>query len=124
MTLEQRVEHMLFWCDPERWDEGFQKADAIFFELFEGFNLEEEMKIGFTDHDEKVQTLLDCDNKEVHVAEENVDNICDQYNLEPDNMTLPDCNSQDMITVIDNMIEYEQETSVMISIRLLPMGLA
>ncbi|KAF8950165.1 hypothetical protein BGZ46_004696, partial [Entomortierella lignicola] len=50
MTLEQRVEYMLFWCDPEKREEGFRKADAILLELFEGFNLEE-MKIFFTNRD-------------------------------------------------------------------------
>lgn len=52
MTLERRVEYMLHWCDAEKREEGFRKADGILLELFEGFNLEEEMKIGFTEHDE------------------------------------------------------------------------
>ncbi|KAG0062405.1 hypothetical protein BGZ92_006184, partial [Podila epicladia] len=51
MTLEQRVEYMLYWCDPEKREEGFRKADAILQGLFEEFNLEEEMKIDFTDRD-------------------------------------------------------------------------
>ncbi|KAG0019073.1 hypothetical protein BGZ82_000268, partial [Podila clonocystis] len=52
LTLERRVEYMLYWCDAEKREEGFRKADGILLELFEGFNREEEMKIVFTEHDE------------------------------------------------------------------------
>lgn len=43
---------MFHWCDPEKREEGFKKADAILLELFERFDLEEKMKIDFTDRDE------------------------------------------------------------------------
>ncbi|KAI9240570.1 MAG: hypothetical protein BYD32DRAFT_433910 [Podila humilis] len=236
MALEQRVEYMLYWCDPEKREEGFRKADAILLKLFEGFNLEEEMKIGFTDRDEyywrvfnnnrrnkkervawnkyewryflrtcngidlcsglsmakigepgnidrlssdgtyrlgaciyipqglnfakelleDFQTLKlfqgtdlencrkgikmlrelmietaektkhrlpkllkehatliagskDSDNEEAQVAEETVENICDQYEPEPYDMATTDCNNLDMIRAIDNTIEYEKD---------------
>ena len=52
LTLKQRVDYMLYWCDPERREEGFKKADTILLELFERFDLEDEMKIDFTEHDD------------------------------------------------------------------------
>ncbi|OAQ22288.1 hypothetical protein K457DRAFT_890221 [Linnemannia elongata AG-77] len=52
LTLEQRVEYMLYWCDPKKREEGFQKADTVILELFEGFDPDEEMKIDFTAQDE------------------------------------------------------------------------
>ncbi|KAG9319057.1 hypothetical protein KVV02_003861, partial [Mortierella alpina] len=52
LILEQRVEYMLHWCDPEKREEGFRKADAILLGLFEGFNLGKEMKVAFTEQDE------------------------------------------------------------------------
>ncbi|KAF9951960.1 hypothetical protein BGZ70_000790 [Mortierella alpina] len=52
LTLEQRIDYMLYWCDPEKREEGFRKADAILLELFERFNLEKEMNIDFTDRNE------------------------------------------------------------------------
>ncbi|KAF8901794.1 hypothetical protein BGZ58_006753, partial [Dissophora ornata] len=52
LTLKQRVDYMLYWCDREKREEGFKKADAILLELFERFDLEEEMKIDFTDSNE------------------------------------------------------------------------
>lgn len=52
LTLEQRVDYMLYWCDPEKRKEGFKKADTILLKLFERFDLEEEMKIDFTDRNE------------------------------------------------------------------------
>ncbi|KAF9322612.1 hypothetical protein BG006_002248 [Podila minutissima] len=216
---------MLYWCDPQKREEVFRKADAILLQLFEGFNLEEEMKIDFTDRDEhlwrifnrnrrdkrervvwnkyewryflrtckgidlcsgltmaeigqqgnidrlssddkyrlgaciydfktsklfqgtdlencrkgikmlrelmietaekikhRLSKLLeehaaliagseDGDNEEVQVTEETVKNICDQYYPEPDDMALTDCNNQDMITALDNMIEYGKDAS-------------
>lgn len=52
MTLKQRIDYMLYWCDLEKREDGFKKADAILLELFERFDLEDEMKIDFTEHDE------------------------------------------------------------------------
>ncbi|KAF9555653.1 hypothetical protein EC968_008795, partial [Mortierella alpina] len=52
LTLEQRVDYMRYWCDPEKREEGFKKADAILLELFERFDLEEEMNIDFTERNE------------------------------------------------------------------------
>ena len=52
LTLQQRVDYMLYWCDREKRQEGFKKADAILLELFERFDLEEELKIDFTERDE------------------------------------------------------------------------
>ncbi|KAG0301778.1 hypothetical protein BGZ97_002623 [Linnemannia gamsii] len=52
LTLKQRVDYMLYWCDPEKREEGFKKADTILLELFEWFDLEDEMKIDFTEHDD------------------------------------------------------------------------
>ncbi|KAG0324734.1 hypothetical protein BG004_003376, partial [Podila humilis] len=52
LTLEQRVDYMLYWCDRKKREEGFQNADAILLKLCDGFNPEEEMKIGFTIRDE------------------------------------------------------------------------
>ena len=52
MTLEQRIEYMRFWSDPEERQEKFRKADSILLELFQEFDIEEEMKIDFTDRDE------------------------------------------------------------------------
>ncbi|OAQ29382.1 hypothetical protein K457DRAFT_125860 [Linnemannia elongata AG-77] len=52
LTLKQRVDYMLYWCDPEKREEGFKKADTILLELFERFDLEDEMKIDFTEHDD------------------------------------------------------------------------
>ncbi|KAF8923764.1 hypothetical protein BGZ47_004517, partial [Haplosporangium gracile] len=52
LTLERRVEYMLHWCDVEKREEGFRRADAVLLGLFEGFNPDEEMKIDFTDQDE------------------------------------------------------------------------
>ncbi|KAF9321515.1 hypothetical protein BG006_002610 [Podila minutissima] len=46
------IEYMLYWCDPEKQEEGFRQADGILLELFEGFIREDEMKIDFTEHDE------------------------------------------------------------------------
>ncbi|KAI8596935.1 hypothetical protein EDD21DRAFT_419201 [Dissophora ornata] len=53
MTLEQRVEYMLYWCDKEKRERGFREADAILLKLFEGFNIEEEMRVHFADRDER-----------------------------------------------------------------------
>ncbi|KAG0007548.1 hypothetical protein BGZ82_005299, partial [Podila clonocystis] len=50
--MEELLENMLYWCDPEKREEGFRQADDILLELFEGFIREDEMKIGFTDRDE------------------------------------------------------------------------
>lgn len=52
LTLQQRVDYMLYWCDLEKREKGFLKADAILLKLCEGFDLEEEMRIGFTIRDE------------------------------------------------------------------------
>ncbi|KAF9129863.1 hypothetical protein BGX30_013729 [Mortierella sp. GBA39] len=52
LTLKQRFDYMLYWCDPVRREEGFKKAEAILLELFERFDLEDELKIDFTEHDE------------------------------------------------------------------------
>ncbi|KAG9319111.1 hypothetical protein KVV02_000798 [Mortierella alpina] len=52
LILEQRVEYMLHWCDPENREEGFRKADVILLGLFEGFNPDKEMKLAFTEQDE------------------------------------------------------------------------
>ncbi|KAF9338833.1 hypothetical protein BGZ91_007772 [Linnemannia elongata] len=49
----QRVDYMLYWCDLDKREKGFQKADAILLKLCEGFDLEEEMRIGFTIRDEQ-----------------------------------------------------------------------
>jgi len=53
MTLEQRIKYLLYWGDKEKRERGFLKADAILLKLFEGFNLEEEMRIDFTEDDER-----------------------------------------------------------------------
>jgi hypothetical protein len=50
LMLEQWVDYMLYWCDPEKQKEGFKRVDTILLKLFEWFDLEEEMKIDFMDH--------------------------------------------------------------------------
>lgn len=52
MTLDKRVGYMLYWCDQEKREEGFRKADVILLKLFRGFDVEVEMRIAFTDREE------------------------------------------------------------------------
>ncbi|KAF9322459.1 hypothetical protein BG006_002367 [Podila minutissima] len=53
----------------------------------------------------------DSNNEEVQLAEEIVKNICDQYEPEPDDMAITDCNNQDVVRAMDNTIEYEKDAS-------------
>lgn len=60
---------MLYWCDPKKREEGFQRADTVLLELFEGFDPDEEMKITFTGQDEYRWRVF-CNNK--HYKKERV----------------------------------------------------
>lgn len=54
LPLEERVTYMIYWCDPDKREAGFRKADAILLELFEGFEPEKERKIDFTPVEESL----------------------------------------------------------------------
>ena len=51
MPLQKRIDYMLFWGDPERREAQFKIADQKLWELHHGFDLDQEMSIGWTDGD-------------------------------------------------------------------------
>ncbi|KAF9211682.1 hypothetical protein BGZ59_007753 [Podila verticillata] len=60
MSLQKRIDYMLFWCAPERREPKFKIADEKLWELFRGFHLHKEMSIEWTGGDTAGwKTLID-----------------------------------------------------------------